>query len=246
MELPCAMRRLRVPRPLLIHVRAGVGEHAVVPLRVKPRHRERRGAARAAAHRRAAVGIRRERHVEVVRDLRQHFLLDELGVEARHGVVLEAALAALRVAAARVDHDRDHRGHAFRGDQVVEDRRQERRVRAHAVLRDEERRGRAARVLFRNVDDDLALVRDDSFLTLRDAGINFAVLGIHRELVHLTFRHVVARDRFGRVRVVGPDRELDVVRRARGRGDGADRARRGLGLGRRRSGGSVGRVHDDR
>ena len=42
-------------------------------------------------------------------DERQHFVLDELGVLAGHGVVFEAALAALGVAAAVADGDGDHR-----------------------------------------------------------------------------------------------------------------------------------------
>ena len=39
--------------------------------------------------------------------------LDELGVAAGHGVVLQAALAALRVAAAVADGDGDHDGDAM-------------------------------------------------------------------------------------------------------------------------------------
>ena len=53
-------------------------------------------------------------------DERQHFGLDELRVASRHRVVLEAALAALGVAAAVADRDRDHRRHALLRDQVVE------------------------------------------------------------------------------------------------------------------------------
>ena len=60
----------------------------------------------------------------VLLDLRQHFGLDELGELAGERVVFEPALAALRIAAAVLDHDGDHGGHALLGDQVVEDVRQ--------------------------------------------------------------------------------------------------------------------------
>ena len=53
-------------------------------------------------------------------DAGKDFVFDELGVVAGHGVVLEAALAALRVAAAVADGDGDHDGHFVLGDEVVE------------------------------------------------------------------------------------------------------------------------------
>ena len=48
------------------------------------------------------------------------FGFDELGIVAGHGVVLEAALAALRVAAAVADGDGDHDGQFVLGDEAVE------------------------------------------------------------------------------------------------------------------------------
>ena len=62
-EFPRAVRRLGVRRPLLVHVGAGVGQHAVIQLRVIPRHDQRRRSAGAAAHRRAPFGILRQLHV---------------------------------------------------------------------------------------------------------------------------------------------------------------------------------------
>ena len=151
MKFPRAVRRLGVVRPLLVHVRARVGQHAVIQLRVIPRHDQRRRAARAAAHRRAALGILRQLHVVLLLDQRQHFRLDELRVAARHRVVLQAALAALRVAAAVADRDGDHHRHALLRDQIVERREQQL---VGAVGADDERRGRAGDVLLGHVDRD--------------------------------------------------------------------------------------------
>jgi hypothetical protein len=53
-------------------------------------------------------------------DERQDFGLDELGIAAGHGVVFQAALAALRIAAAVADGDGDHDRDFVLGDQVVE------------------------------------------------------------------------------------------------------------------------------
>ena len=47
-------------------------------------------------------------------------VLDELRVAAGHGVVFEAAFAALGVAAAVADGDGDHDRHFVLGDQIVE------------------------------------------------------------------------------------------------------------------------------
>ena len=54
------MRELRIGWPLLVHIGAGVGEHAPVPLRVKPGHGEGAGRAGADAHGRAALRIGRQ------------------------------------------------------------------------------------------------------------------------------------------------------------------------------------------
>ena len=63
------------------------------------------------------VGIVGQLDVCLCFDEGQNLLLDELGVSAGHGVVLEAALAALRVAAAVADGDADHDGQLVRGDE---------------------------------------------------------------------------------------------------------------------------------
>ncbi len=53
-------------------------------------------------------------------DEREDFGLDELGVAAGHGVVFEAAFAALGVAAAVADGDGDHDGHFVLGDETIQ------------------------------------------------------------------------------------------------------------------------------
>ena len=112
--------RAGIGGPLLVDLGAGVGEDAVVELGVIPGHDERAGRAGAAAHGGAAVGIVGELDVGFGFDEREDFVFDELGVFAGHGVVFEAALAALRVAAAVGDGDGDHDGEFVLGDQAVE------------------------------------------------------------------------------------------------------------------------------
>ena len=56
-ELPSPVRGLRVARPLLINIRTGVGEDAMVELRVVPSHDERAGTAGASAHSGAGLGV---------------------------------------------------------------------------------------------------------------------------------------------------------------------------------------------
>ena len=89
-------------------------------------------------------------------DERQHFLLDELGVAAGHGVVLQAALAALRVAAAVADGDGDHHRHAcaaaIRLSSAVKS------SAVGAVGADDERRDGAGDVLLGHVDGHCARV----------------------------------------------------------------------------------------
>ncbi len=70
--------------------------------------------------------------------------LDELGILAGHGVVFQAALAALGVAAAIADGDGNHHRHLVFGDQVVE-RGEQRAV--GAVRADDEGRDGAGNVL---------------------------------------------------------------------------------------------------
>ena len=106
--------------PLLIDVGSGVGEDAVVEIGMVPGHDERAGSAGAAAHGGAAVGIVRELDVGFGFDARQDFVFDELGVVAGHGVVFEAALAALGVTAAVADGDGNHHGKLVFGDEAVE------------------------------------------------------------------------------------------------------------------------------
>ncbi len=81
-----ATGRLRVERPLLVHERAGGGEHAVVQVRAIPRHDQGGGTAGAVTHHRAAIGILGELDAAVFFHQGQHFSLDVLGEESGHGV----------------------------------------------------------------------------------------------------------------------------------------------------------------
>ena len=107
-EAPGAVRGCGVAGPLLVDVGAGVGEDAVVEVGVVPGHDEGAGASGAAAHGGAGVGVVGELDVGLGFDEGEDFVLDELGVAAGQGVVLEAALGALGVAAAVLDGDGDH------------------------------------------------------------------------------------------------------------------------------------------
>src|SRR5580698_6596890 len=120
-ELPCAVGIGGKGRPLLVDEGAGVREDAVIPLGVKPGHDQRAGCAGAAAHGGAAVGVMGELDVGVGFDEGKDFILDPLGVETGHGVVFQAALAALGVSAAVGDGDGDYGGEFALGDEVVED-----------------------------------------------------------------------------------------------------------------------------
>ncbi len=86
----------------------------------------------------------------------QNFVLDELGVLAGHGVVLESALAALRVAAAVAYGDGDHRGQFVFGDKAVEGG--EEHV-VSAIGTDDERGFFVGHVRLGYIDCDLARVR---------------------------------------------------------------------------------------
>ena len=114
------MRELRVGRPLLIDVGAGVGEDAVVELRVVPGHDERAGAAGASTHGGAGLGVVGELNVNVRLNRWEHLLFHKLRVTARHGVVFQATFAALRIASTIGNGDRDHGRYAMLGDEVVE------------------------------------------------------------------------------------------------------------------------------
>ena len=168
-----------------------------------PRHRHRCRGPRAASRRRARVGIPGEPHVVLLLDERQHFRLDELRVQARHRVVLEPALAALRVAAAVADGNRHHHRHAFLRNQIVE-RLEQQRIRS--VSADDERHDRAGHVLLGDVHRDAARVRRrracrhvelrrivrirgaECTLLAPDARIDFAVRRLHREVVDRALR----------------------------------------------------------
>ena len=189
-----------------------------------PGHDQRRRPAGAAARRRA-LGILRQRHVVLLLDDRQHFAFDELGVAARHRVVLEAALAALGVAAAVADGDRNHRGHTFLSDQIVERREQEL---VRSIGSDDEGSSGARNVLFRHVHGNAASVggrvarRYDEFRGVRgidgaersgvtgDAGINLAVGRAHREVVDRSLGHAVLHRHFRRWVVRRADDEVSV------------------------------------
>ena len=89
----------------------------MIELRVIPGHDERDGSAGTSAGGGAAFGVAGELDMIARLDLREDFLLDKFRVAAGHGVVLEAALAALGVAGAVGDRDGDHDGYAMLGDE---------------------------------------------------------------------------------------------------------------------------------
>ena len=144
MKLPGTASGLGVRGPLLVHIRAGIREHPVVKLRVIPRHDQRCRGARTAAHCRATFGIFCELQVVLLLDQGQHFAFHKLRVSSRHRVVFEPALAALSVAAAVADGDRDHGRHPFLRNQIVQRRKQQR---IGAVRADDEGRGGAGHCL---------------------------------------------------------------------------------------------------
>src|SRR3954453_4958778 len=150
-EFPGTVRRFGVRRPLLIDERAGVRENAMVEVRSIPGHRECARSARAAAHRGAGVWIAREFYVAARFDEREHFGFDEFGVAAGHGIVFEAALAALGIASTVGDRNGDHRGYAVLGDERVERGEQ---IAVGAIGPDDERGTRPGDVLLGNIDLD--------------------------------------------------------------------------------------------
>src|SRR5690348_3976346 len=85
-----------------------------------PGHDQRARAAGAVTDRGTTIGIFCELHVCFGLGPRQDFLLYELSVLARHGVVLETALATLRVARSIRDRDGDHHGQPVFRNQAVQ------------------------------------------------------------------------------------------------------------------------------
>ena len=174
----------------------------MIELRVIPGHDQRARTAGTAAHGCAAVGIVCELYVALLFDEGQDFVLDELGILAGHGVVFEAALAALRVAPAVADGDGDHHRQLVLGYQSIE-RREEHVV--GAVGANDERRNGARYVLFWDIDGDLARVwrrmargddelcgiawvwRAECAFIASDAGVVLAVGRIHREFDEVPF-----------------------------------------------------------
>ena len=171
-----------------------------------PRHLQGRRAAGTAAHGRASLRVFGQLHPAILLNQRQHFRLDELGELSRHRVVFQAALAALGVAAAIADHDRNHHRQTVLGDHVVENVRQAqvRVAHARAVVRHNKRRRCAGNILAGNVNGDRARVRgrvgfhDEGFGIIRvnrsrrssgNPGIEPAVRGLHAELLHPALRH---------------------------------------------------------
>src|SRR3712207_395991 len=103
MEFPGALRRFRVPRPLLVDVSSGVGKDAAVKIRAIPGHDESAGAAGTVAHCGSAIRVFRQLDVVLLLDKWQDLCLYKLRVLAGHRVVLEAALTALGVTTAVPD-----------------------------------------------------------------------------------------------------------------------------------------------
>lgn len=224
-EVPGTVRRLRVVRPLLIDVGAGIAEHAMVEVSSIPGHGHCGRGSRTAAHRGTGVGISCELDIGFLLNQRKHFGLDELGIEARHCVVLKAALTALRITAAVGNGDRNHDGHAFSGDQIIQCC-EEHSVRA--VSTNKEWRNCAWHVLPGNIDGDLAAIGlrralHEQFtrvcgiwLTKRtgfagDAGVDLAVGGLHSELDDLALGHALIDNCFWCGGVRGPDDEVAIL-----------------------------------
>ena len=159
--------------------------------------------------------------------------LDKLRVAAGHGVVLEAALAALRIAAAVADGDGDHRRQLVLGDEPIE-RGEEQAIRT--VGADDEGRLGSGHVAFGDVDGHLANVRLRMCLNpekpnriigiggrmgvgvARDAGIILAVLGVHGEFHDRSVELTIGIGQLRRGSMRGADDEVAVLR---GVGDGA-------------------------
>ena len=173
---------------MLVHIGAGVSQHAMIKFRVKPRHRERRRAAGTAAQRHAAIGILGQGHAVIFFNRRQNFRLDKFGVFAGHRVVFEAALAAAAVAAAVGDHHRDDRRQAMVGNHVVQSVGQLIVPRAVSIARHDDGSGRAGDILAGNIDRHLAGGRGSA---QTGVGIKFAVGGVHREARDFALRHAI-------------------------------------------------------
>src|SRR5580765_6840038 len=92
MKIPGPVRRRGVA--LKGYERSRVADHTAIQVRMQPRHGQCRRGARTLAERRASLGIRRECHLKVARDARQHLGFDEVYVTIGYRVVLDRALAA--------------------------------------------------------------------------------------------------------------------------------------------------------
>ena len=224
-ESPGALRSFGVPGPLLVDVGAGVGEDAVVEVGVVPGHDEGAGASGAAAHGGAGVGVVGEADVGLGFDEGEDFCFDELGVAGGEGVVFEASLRALRVAAAVLDGDGDHDGDFVLGDEVVEDGEEEV---VGAVGSDDEGGDGAGDVLFGDIDGDVAGVgcgvaggddepgrvggvgRAEGAGGAGDAGVELAVGGGHGDVDEGALRDAGVDDGFGRWGVGGAEDEITV------------------------------------
>ena len=229
-KFPCAVRGLGVVGPLLVHVGARIGENAMVELGVIPGHDQGAGAAGTATHRGAAVGVFGELDVGLRLDERENLGLDELGVAAGHGVVFEAAFAALGVASAIADGDGDHDRHFVLGDQIIQGGEQKT---VRAVGADDEWRGRSGDILFWDVDRYFASVGsgvaggEDEFGGIgriwrakgagiaRDAWIKLAVGRVHGELDNRSLWHSWLRRHFRRGVVSGAEDEVSIGVRGR-------------------------------
>ena len=158
-------------------------------------------------------------------DQRQNLGFDELRIPRRHRVVLQPALAALRVAAAVANRDRHHRRDALLRDQIVEGGEQQL---VRSVRADDERRGAAGDVLLRHVDSQAARVgsrmtggHDELGRIVgidgaerasfpRNAGIDLAVRRAHRQVVDRSRRNTILHRHLRRRRVCGTEDEVPV------------------------------------
>ena len=198
-----------------------------------PRHDQRRRTSGAATHGRPPFGILSELDVVCLLDERQHLCLHELRVSSRHRVVFQAALAALRVAAAVADGDGNHHRHAFLRDQIVEGGEQQL---VGSVGADDEWRRCSGNVLFGDIDRHTPCVggrmaggdhqpggiggldRAKGPGHPCDARIDLAVRRAHRERRDRALRHAFLHRHLGRRVMRRSDDEVPV---GIGRRDGA-------------------------
>ena len=207
-----------------------------------PGHGEGGDGAGRSAHGGAAFGVLGQSEAVVLFHRRQQFAFHPVGIAVAHGVVFQAALRTLGVAAAAVGQDHHHGGNAPGRDHVVQDVGHALDV-AMAVLHHHE--GRVRCHPLGDIDPDMALVgtgrrnaaRRHDIVAIHvalhvgdahDAGIDLAVGGIEDEFADLALRHGRVGNAFRRIGIVRADDAVLGGHRRRRRGKLLHRRRWGL------------------